>query len=249
MNWKWAIAGAMACSLGAGATQAATYLVTVTLTGLTHDFTVGDTDIAPIVFKQIVHTGPASGGALVVTDYGDFIRTQSQIHGAANANLSPFEAGLAASIGLDDSPLAGTFTMGEARDAYPDYPDNDSSSLTYGLTMEHVVQTPLPGGRHDIKYLYLSLGDSEDGPPTVVPLTYGDFDARFLGGGPATLALNHNAYTIDPPDGASPRYDRYDGTYTAVAVPEPATWALMIVGFGGLGAVLRRRREGLPVAG
>jgi hypothetical protein len=26
------------------------------------------------------------------------------------------------------------------------------------------------------------------------------------------------------------------------AVPEPATWALMILGFGGVGAVLRRRR-------
>ena len=27
-----------------------------------------------------------------------------------------------------------------------------------------------------------------------------------------------------------------------VAVPEPATWGLMLVGFGGLGAVMRRRR-------
>jgi len=27
------------------------------------------------------------------------------------------------------------------------------------------------------------------------------------------------------------------------AVPEPATWAVMLVGFGGLGAMLRRRRE------
>lgn len=29
----------------------------------------------------------------------------------------------------------------------------------------------------------------------------------------------------------------------AVAVPEPATWGLMIVGFGGIGAVLRRRQS------
>jgi hypothetical protein len=29
-----------------------------------------------------------------------------------------------------------------------------------------------------------------------------------------------------------------------VAVPEPATWAMMLLGFGGLGAVLRMRRAG-----
>jgi hypothetical protein len=29
-------------------------------------------------------------------------------------------------------------------------------------------------------------------------------------------------------------------------VPEPATWAMMIIGFGGVGAILRRRREALP---
>ena len=34
--------------------------------------------------------------------------------------------------------------------------------------------------------------------------------------------------------------NRIDG-----AVPEPATWAMMVIGFGGMGAMLRRRR-GLP---
>jgi len=29
---------------------------------------------------------------------------------------------------------------------------------------------------------------------------------------------------------------------SGIAVPEPATWAMMLVGFGGLGAMLRRRR-------
>ena len=41
------------------------------------------------------------------------------------------------------------------------------------------------------------------------------------------------------------------GTADAAAVPggvpEPATWAMMLMGFGGLGALLRRRR-GLAAA-
>ena len=32
------------------------------------------------------------------------------------------------------------------------------------------------------------------------------------------------------------------GSDTVVSVPEPATWALMLLGFGGIGALLRRRR-------
>ncbi|THD61087.1 MAG: PEP-CTERM sorting domain-containing protein [Phenylobacterium sp.] len=31
-------------------------------------------------------------------------------------------------------------------------------------------------------------------------------------------------------------------------VPEPASWALMIVGLGGMGAMLRTRRRSIPVA-
>lgn len=35
-------------------------------------------------------------------------------------------------------------------------------------------------------------------------------------------------------------------TFSAVGIPEPATWAVMLAGFGGLGAALRARRK--PVA-
>jgi hypothetical protein len=41
--------------------------------------------------------------------------------------------------------------------------------------------------------------------------------------------------------------DDLDVTVTP-GVPEPATWALMLMGFGGLGALLRRRRAGLTLA-
>ena len=37
----------------------------------------------------------------------------------------------------------------------------------------------------------------------------------------------------------------FTGDVTAPAVPEPASWALMIVGFGGIGLIARRRRRGL----
>lgn len=38
------------------------------------------------------------------------------------------------------------------------------------------------------------------------------------------------------------------GEQVSAAVPEPATWAMMILGFGGLGAALRARRAAVRVA-
>jgi hypothetical protein len=35
---------------------------------------------------------------------------------------------------------------------------------------------------------------------------------------------------------------------TASAVPEPSTWAMMIVGFLGIGVMAYRRRAGAPIA-
>lgn len=43
----------------------------------------------------------------------------------------------------------------------------------------------------------------------------------------------------------------FSGTATfasAAAVPEPASWALMILGFGGMGAMIRRRRTAMLAA-
>ena len=39
---------------------------------------------------------------------------------------------------------------------------------------------------------------------------------------------------------------RYDGNLSATAVPEPATWAMMLAGFGAVGFAMRRRRQSHP---
>jgi len=36
--------------------------------------------------------------------------------------------------------------------------------------------------------------------------------------------------------------------YTQAAVPEPATWGLMLLGFGGMGLIMRRRRRDVRLA-
>jgi len=56
-----------------------------------------------------------------------------------------------------------------------------------------------------------------------------------LGAGPHQITVS-GSVVGDSQDGA------YSGVLNVAAVPEPGTWALMIAGFGGAGAVLRRRR-------
>jgi hypothetical protein len=53
----------------------------------------------------------------------------------------------------------------------------------------------------------------------------GQLDNRQLAGGAGTLTFGSSG-----------------------VVPEPATWALMIIGFGGVGACIRRRRDAAPAA-
>lgn len=50
--------------------------------------------------------------------------------------------------------------------------------------------------------------------------------------------------TFDVAKNGPYQYDSTGLSATVTSVPEPATWAMMILGMGGMGAVLRRRREG-----
>jgi hypothetical protein len=41
----------------------------------------------------------------------------------------------------------------------------------------------------------------------------------------------------------------YNVTVLAADTPEPSTWAMLLIGFAGIGLIARRRRENLSVGG
>jgi len=89
-------------------------------------------------------------------------------------------------------------------------------------------------------------------PPFTSPATFGS--PSFAGYDPTTNlgpVPIHYYGNLDPAfaDGYEADFSTVtNATFTAAAVPEPATWAAMVIGFGGLGAALRRRCRGRTLA-
>lgn len=71
-------------------------------------------------------------------------------------------------------------------------------------------------------------------PPNVV--TYSPFAYSFTATGTST--------TLKFTSTGTTAYGAALDNVSVTAVPEPATWALMIVGFGAMGGMMRRRRQG-----
>ena len=69
---------------------------------------------------------------------------------------------------------------------------------------------------------------------------YGRFSYDFVSaGGATTLAFYSSLSTSSSNLGVA--FDNLTVTTAVASVPEPATWAMMMLGFGALGAVMRRR--------
>ena len=118
-------------------------------------------------------------------------------------------------------------------------PDGGGLGGTAGVTPGFGYVDPVTSGAELALLGIFDNGTSDYGTPFVVGSSYTikvPADATFLYLGVA------DAYGFDDPPGW---YNDNTGSFdvTISAAPEPATWAMMLIGFAGLGGALRMQRR------
>jgi len=131
-----------------------------------------------------------------------------------------------------DGSFSGTF--GDRGIATATFTDTFTFTLPTGLAST-VVNSTLQGSSTDVNFTSVTLNGV-----TFNVGAAGQNEFRFLDNLPVTSGTQTLTIT-----GTSAGNGSYDGTLAFApavrGVPEPASWALMIVGFGAAGAMLRRR--------
>lgn len=126
---------------------------------------------------------------------------------------------------------AGTYTLNNASfiAAFFGAPPPQSGTVTDNITIGGILTTyTVP---YNIVYGSLAAGDS-------ITLGGNTFVANGFNFAINSLTLN----SLGPPNAATPGLLSANVTSLTAAVPEPATWAMMLLGFGGIGVAMRRRR-------
>jgi len=150
-------------------------------------------------------------------------------------------------------PVSGSFTF--TFDPTLDFPNN-----TPGVTVND-LNLPISG---NAEFSYAKAPNLPEGELSIILgngqcLAAGCFEldfatpanAFFSGNGSGVFTGDDFAF-YDAPTLGGEQFQASTGTYTVTsgAVPEPATWAVIVVGFGGIGAALRgsRRRQSFVAA-
>jgi hypothetical protein len=146
---------------------------------------------------------------------------------AASAAIIPITF---SAVGSDGS-FSGTF--GDRGIAGPTFTDTFTFTLPTGLASTTVTSTLQSLGT-DVNFTSVTLNGTQFNIGATGQNEFRFLDNLPVTSGPQTLVLS----------GTSGGNGSFDGVlaFAPRAVPEPASWMLMILGFGGLGAVLRRRR-------
>jgi hypothetical protein len=137
-----------------------------------------------------------------------------------------------------DGSFSGTF--GDTGITNPTFTDTFTFTLPTGLASSTVSST-FQGATTDVNFTSVTL----DGHTFTVG-DNGKNEFRFIDNLPVTSGTQTLIVS-----GTSAGNGSFAGTIAFApnrAVPEPASWALMILGFGGIGATLRRRQARLALS-
>ena len=139
------------------------------------------------------------------------------------------------------------YVAGSAVVPSPDISVSVSNTLPAGLTLGAGLSddASIP----DLVFTYTGADFHASGGPFPPDLTFSGLTADSIFGDTTTHGAF--AYSSVTNVGANAGAELGSGRLTVPslsAVPEPASWALMLVGFFGLGAAVRRRRNLMPTA-
>lgn len=238
----------LALCLAGGGAEAKVYQFTIEITSTPQPFT----------FQQTWRTtGPFTASAPVLTVYdpenypelGVMISSGSA---GASLDLDGFTGQLASTFGIDQA-LGGTgLTRYQYFNVLPTVSPDGPIYDTFGFHAEGYRYVDEGGGFSRQTFFSASSAGSIVRPDPFLAVTEDDFAAAFADPG---AFINHAYYfnvyelRIDCSSDVCVRdsYVRgadYSGRIVGLqvlSVPEPASWAMLIVGFGGVGAVMRRR--------
>jgi hypothetical protein len=233
----WTTIGAATAALGllaAAPAAALTLAFNVSVTSGTGAFT-------PYSFVQ---TWEVTGFQPPVDTYG--IDEFHLLQAAASANPSGNYAEIQAASDLAD--FAGGTMVAANYDVVPGV-----SVQAFGLYQSRHLITNNADGSGREQFMGENIALSRLVPANGGAITEADLTAFILSMGPLPFESVGYAFSVDQYGQQSRTEAKYKGTATLLtqpvtgAVPEPASWALMIAGFGFAGASLRRRRTAAAV--
>jgi len=161
----------------------------------------------------------ASANAAVTVDAGTTVNVTGP---------STTDAGLNFSIGFSDSGVSNPFNELLVF-------TNDLAG-TYSITL---TSTASGGNDADFDAVFLTGGSIVG--QLDIPESLGSTDPLEIFG-LLGFALDAGTYTLHL-EGTSTGQGAFGGNVAFTAVPEPATWGMMLLGFGAVGFAMRRRRR------
>jgi hypothetical protein len=116
------------------------------------------------------------------------------------------------------------------------------AGTTYGVSFN--IYSPINGTQNPFDALLQSVSGGSLSPifqSKALGAGWTNYSGGFVaGGGPYSFSLNFGPLGFGPAQAAADFV--VDNIDISVAVPEPATWAMMIMGFMGIGFLAYRRR-------
>ena len=181
---------------------------------------------------QVTIEGTSTVGTIQSSDPGLVVYANPTSFGPFNLDLDPV-------TGTPSSFTTNVLTIGTNEGSVELFEDTVANpiSIIFSFTNPFdATGSAVTGETYGFYQLFTSCGLFAGGCGTV------DWDGptvfNFGDGGSFSLALGDVSF-------ATPGSAQVSGTFTLLSnsVPEPGTWAMMLLGFGAAGVALRRRRE------